>query len=128
MGHGNTSCDPHLHQSHQATNAPLPHAKRLPQGGYVLTRFRLPLWAITFSRRTRFADLPGSEMVVRGVRGTWGTVELMLDNPPAGGARGLPVNRGCFLLSGNMINFPRVCPSAAYRKPHGPHSTCSVCR
>src|SRR5215469_17435492 len=38
MGHGNTSCDPHLHQSHQATNAPLPHAKRLPQGGYVLTR------------------------------------------------------------------------------------------
>src|SRR5215469_2415086 len=37
MGHGNTSCDPHLHQSHQATNAPLPHAKRLPHGGYVLT-------------------------------------------------------------------------------------------
>src|SRR5215469_13237353 len=32
MGHGNTSCDPHLHQSHQATNAPLPHAKRLPHG------------------------------------------------------------------------------------------------
>src|SRR5215469_18882470 len=37
MGHGNTSCDPHLHQSHQAANAPLAHAKRLPQGGYVLT-------------------------------------------------------------------------------------------
>src|SRR2546429_1095278 len=27
MGHGNTSCDPHLYQSHQATNAPLPHAR-----------------------------------------------------------------------------------------------------
>src|SRR5271170_1177440 len=37
MGHRNTSCDPHLHPSHQATNAPLPHAKRPPPGGYVLT-------------------------------------------------------------------------------------------
>src|SRR5205809_4182728 len=37
MGHGNTSCDPHLYQSHQATNAPLPHAKRPPRSGYVLT-------------------------------------------------------------------------------------------
>src|SRR5437899_13059570 len=35
MGHGNTSCDPHLYQSHQATNAPLPHAKRPPRSGYV---------------------------------------------------------------------------------------------
>jgi hypothetical protein len=26
MGHGNTSCDPHLHHNHGATNAPLPHA------------------------------------------------------------------------------------------------------
>jgi hypothetical protein len=26
MGHRNTSCDPHLHPSHQATNAPPPHA------------------------------------------------------------------------------------------------------
>src|SRR5258708_6092343 len=38
MGHGNTSCDPHLHPSHQATNAALPHAKRPPPGGYVQTR------------------------------------------------------------------------------------------
>src|SRR5271169_769082 len=38
MGHGNTSCDPHLHLSHQATNAALPHAKRPPPGGYVQTR------------------------------------------------------------------------------------------
>src|SRR6266849_10310690 len=37
MGHGNTSCDPHLHLSHQATNAALPHAQRPPPGGYVLT-------------------------------------------------------------------------------------------
>src|SRR5271169_1003467 len=37
MGHGNTSCDPHLHLSHQATNAALPHAKRPPPGGYVQT-------------------------------------------------------------------------------------------
>src|ERR1700676_5629018 len=37
MGHRNTSCDPHLHPSHQATNAPLPHAKRPPPGGYVQT-------------------------------------------------------------------------------------------
>ncbi len=37
MGHGNTSCDPHLHPSHQTTNAPLPHAKRPPPGGYVQT-------------------------------------------------------------------------------------------
>src|SRR6266566_432368 len=37
MGHGNTSCDPHLYQSHQATNAPLPHAKRPPRSGYVQT-------------------------------------------------------------------------------------------
>jgi hypothetical protein len=36
MGHRNTSCDPHLHPSHQATNAPLPHAQRPPPGGYVL--------------------------------------------------------------------------------------------
>src|SRR5882762_473480 len=36
MGHGNTSCDPHLHLSHQATNAALPHAQRPPPGGYVL--------------------------------------------------------------------------------------------
>jgi hypothetical protein len=32
MGHRNTSCDPHLHLSHQATNAALPHAKRPPHG------------------------------------------------------------------------------------------------
>src|SRR5271169_1288348 len=38
MGHGNTSCDPHLHHNHRATNAPLPHAKRPPPGGYVQTR------------------------------------------------------------------------------------------
>src|SRR6516162_11469637 len=38
MGHGNTSCDPHLHPSHQATNARSPHAQRPPPGGYVLTR------------------------------------------------------------------------------------------
>src|ERR1700740_368818 len=31
MGHGNTSCDPHLHTNHQATNVPLPHAKRPPR-------------------------------------------------------------------------------------------------
>src|SRR5271169_226462 len=37
MGHGNTSCDPHLHLSHQATNAARPHAKRPPPGGYVQT-------------------------------------------------------------------------------------------
>jgi len=37
MGHGNTSCDPHLYPSHQATNARLPHAKRPPPGGYVQT-------------------------------------------------------------------------------------------
>src|SRR5215472_17622300 len=37
MGHGNTSCDPHLYPSHRATNAPLPHAKRPPRSGYVLT-------------------------------------------------------------------------------------------
>src|SRR5713226_7922440 len=36
-GHRNTSCDPHLHPSHQATNAALPHAKRPPPGGYVQT-------------------------------------------------------------------------------------------
>ena len=39
MGHRDTSCDPHLHQSHQATNAPIPHANRLPPGGCVQTRF-----------------------------------------------------------------------------------------
>jgi len=37
MGHGNTSCDPHLYPSHQATNTRLPHAKRPPPGGYVQT-------------------------------------------------------------------------------------------
>jgi hypothetical protein len=37
-GHKNTSCDPYLHPRHQATNAPLPHAKRPPPGGYVQTR------------------------------------------------------------------------------------------
>src|SRR5215472_7898868 len=37
MGHGNTSCDPHLHPNHQASNAPVPHAKRPPRSGYVLT-------------------------------------------------------------------------------------------
>jgi len=37
-GHRNTSCDPHLHLSHQANNAALPHAKRPPPGGYVQTR------------------------------------------------------------------------------------------
>ena len=26
LGHGNTSCDPHVHQVIEATNAPLPHA------------------------------------------------------------------------------------------------------
>src|SRR5882762_11468657 len=36
-GHRNTSCDPHLHPSHQATNAALPHTKRPPPGGYVQT-------------------------------------------------------------------------------------------
>jgi len=40
MGHRNTSCDPHLHSSHQATNAPIPHAKRPPPGGYVLNEVR----------------------------------------------------------------------------------------
>ena len=40
------------------------------------------------------------QMVVRGVRGTWGAGELMPDNPPAGGARGLRVNRGCFSCPG----------------------------
>src|SRR6516164_8394534 len=43
MGHGNTSCDPHLHPSHQATNARSPHAQRPPPGGYVLTRLP-PKW------------------------------------------------------------------------------------
>src|SRR6266481_6419189 len=38
MGHRNTSCDPHLHPSHQATNPPLPHAQRPPPGGYVVCR------------------------------------------------------------------------------------------
>src|SRR6516164_4997584 len=38
MGHRNTSCDPHLYPSPQATNAGLPHAKRPPRSGYVLTR------------------------------------------------------------------------------------------
>jgi hypothetical protein len=33
------TCDPHLYPSHQATNARLPHAKRPPPGGYVLTRY-----------------------------------------------------------------------------------------
>jgi hypothetical protein len=37
MGHRITSCDPHLHPSHQATNALPPHAKRPPPGGYVQT-------------------------------------------------------------------------------------------
>src|ERR1700752_2090766 len=36
MGHRDTSCDPHLYPSHQATTAPLPHAKRPPRSGYVL--------------------------------------------------------------------------------------------
>src|SRR5215469_18754436 len=67
MGHGNTSCDPHLHQSHQATNAPLPHAKRLPQGGYVLTAFAVswvpvPTWAVADfydrQRQDRERDYP----------------------------------------------------------------------
>src|SRR5437762_14102073 len=30
-GHRDTSCDPHLYPSHQATTAPLPHAKRPPR-------------------------------------------------------------------------------------------------
>src|SRR5215831_6353742 len=38
MGHRHTSCDPHLYPNHRATNAPLPHAKRPPRSGYVLTR------------------------------------------------------------------------------------------
>src|SRR5215472_17269068 len=37
MGHRDTSCDPHLYPNHRATNAPLPHAKRPPRSGYVLT-------------------------------------------------------------------------------------------
>src|SRR5260370_7590595 len=44
LGHGNTSCDPHLHLSHQATNAALPHAKRPPPGRYVLTRLPEIKW------------------------------------------------------------------------------------
>src|SRR6201987_878877 len=48
MGHRDTSCDPHLYPSHQATTAPLPHAKRQPRSGYVLTMLFGPearLWA-----------------------------------------------------------------------------------
>src|SRR5215469_3081812 len=45
MGHRNTSCDPHLHPSHQATNARLPHAKRPPPGGYVQTT-KPPKWVL----------------------------------------------------------------------------------
>ena len=57
MGHRNTSCDPHLHPSHQATNAPLPHAKRPPPGGYVQTRkpykgiSTFPIWRLNRSWR-----------------------------------------------------------------------------
>jgi len=44
MGHRDTSCDPHLYPSHQATNALLPHAKRPPPGGYVQTALP-PTWS-----------------------------------------------------------------------------------
>ena len=47
MGHGNTSCDPHLYPSHQATNAPLPHAKRPPRSGYVLTELPVKVVILT---------------------------------------------------------------------------------
>src|SRR5271156_2509964 len=55
MGHGNTSCDPHLHPSHQATNAPLPHAKRPPHGRLrpnavtVYVDFKFPIMRLTCS-------------------------------------------------------------------------------
>src|SRR5215469_5513486 len=53
MGHRNTSCDPHLHPSHRATNARLRHAKRPPPGGYVQTalpvRFKYELTVISLT-------------------------------------------------------------------------------
>src|ERR1700723_797810 len=58
MGHGNTSCDPHLHLSHHATNAALPHAKRPPPGGYV--QKRLPYKWIFKSPVTRLARQAGA--------------------------------------------------------------------
>jgi hypothetical protein len=53
-GHRNTSCDPHLHLSHRATNAALPHAKRPPPGGYVQTP--LPEMWICAKALVRFPD------------------------------------------------------------------------
>jgi len=35
MGHGNTSCDPHLHQTIEQPTLTLPHAKRPPPGDFV---------------------------------------------------------------------------------------------
>src|SRR5437867_1502857 len=37
MGHRDLLVTQNLSQAHRATNAPLPHAKRPPPGGYVLT-------------------------------------------------------------------------------------------
>src|SRR5207249_10106626 len=49
MGHREPSYDPHLHHNHRPTNAPLPHAKRPPPGGYVQTR--LPVESDTLKGR-----------------------------------------------------------------------------
>ena len=38
MGHRDLLVTQNLSQAHRATNAPLPHAKRPPPGGYVQTR------------------------------------------------------------------------------------------
>src|SRR5713101_4131420 len=81
MGHGNTSCDPHLHLSHQATNAALPHAQRPPPGGYVLTR--LP-------------DTPNTSSTTRsaGSTGFWALVLPRQSRQPASLAAQNPQRKG----------------------------------
>src|SRR5271169_3510705 len=67
MGHGNTSCDPHLHLNHQATNAALPHAKRPPPGGYVLTR--LPeKWVLPPDQLARCPGYPAQRDLIKAIQ------------------------------------------------------------
>src|SRR6266550_3942003 len=61
MGHRDTSCDPHLHQAIEQPNAPVPHAKRPPPGGYVQTRYSLKCqssWRALASTATRIIERP----------------------------------------------------------------------
>src|SRR5256885_14865469 len=66
MGHREPSYDPHLHHNHRPTNAPLPHAKRPPPGGYVLTR--LPEKSVRHREVPTKSNKPGRRMPPSGLR------------------------------------------------------------